>query len=93
MKAPKRKAKDEVDMKPFAELNFNECRFAVSDATLPGEQLGSVPLFCGEPAMPGRPYCRACAAIAYRPRPIRRAHDAALTKEALVSLKRSVEQV
>jgi hypothetical protein len=41
-------------MKLFADLAFNECRFAIADATPPGEQPGSGHLFCAEPAVPVR---------------------------------------
>ena len=56
-------------MKPLEQLRSGECKFALAETFIEGETIDRrLWLFCAEPTMPGRPYCRACAAVAYRPR-------------------------
>ncbi len=47
---------------PIMELERGQCRWPVNDAAR-----GKEHLFCGAPAIPGKSYCAAHAAIAYRP--------------------------
>jgi GcrA cell cycle regulator len=47
---------------PIMELERGQCRWPVNDAARGDEHL-----FCGAPAIPGKSYCAAHAAIAYRP--------------------------
>jgi hypothetical protein len=52
-------------MKTLYELERWACRWPVADVTLPGRRPGSQHLFCGEPAAPGKPYCRKHTARAF----------------------------
>src|ERR1700730_1749187 len=52
-------------MKTLYELEPGACRWPIADVTLPGRRPGSQHLFCGEPAAPGKPYCRKHIARAF----------------------------
>lgn len=50
-----------VQPKPLADLDRRDCRWPVNDA-----DQGQVHMFCGAPAVEGKPYCADHYRLAYR---------------------------